>query len=538
MLEYQSVDELTKAAINANLEADAPPCRLKGLERASRWVVKEYEESHGASGLTLQSLEEVYGSLFRLFDAGGIARSTFHERRRLMADMIDLAEYGSIDRSADLSPSWRKGDNPLSRPVPLEVKGDPNSIIGLSFAVLDEMERRGYSANTMRCYKMCAFPRLIAHFKELGTDRYSDEALESFIGKVEDGFCAGAAYYDILRPAALHVRSMHDGGGLYVRGGTFVEKVKSGRFGAMIAGFVEWRESAGAKRRTVENDVRATAAFLETLCPAGPEGLRSITREAVRSALASMADGRPPRYVCRTLSSIRAFATFVEERHPELPAFGSWIGRNPRVVKGRPIEGYTAEQVDAMIASTDCTTAMGMRDRAIILLMATTGMRACDVVTLAIDDIDWHANEVAVRQEKTGVAVVLPLDVRAGEAIATYILEARRDCGERTVFTTTMGAARPLLATSINYIVRKYSSAADEAGFKGVHGPHAFRRGLGAAIVNSGSSLAEAADVLGHSRAESAMPYASMATERLRGCSVGLGDIPDGGKGADDGRGR
>ena len=76
MLEYQSVDELSKAAINANLEAIAPPCRLKGLERASRWVARAYEESHGTSGLTLQSLEEIYGSLFHLFDAGGIARST------------------------------------------------------------------------------------------------------------------------------------------------------------------------------------------------------------------------------------------------------------------------------------------------------------------------------------------------------------------------------------------------------------------------------------------------------------------------------
>ena len=538
MLEYESIDELSRAAINANLEANAPPCRLKGLERASRWVAKAYEESHGASGLTLQSLEDVYDSLFRLFDAGGIARSTFHERRRLMADMIDLAEYGSIDRSADLSPSWRKGDNPLSRPVPPDVRDDPDSIIGLSLAVLDEMGLRGYSANTMRCYRMCAFPRLIAHFKGLGTDRYSDEALESFIGKVEGGFCAGAAYYDILRPAALHVRSMHYGGELYMRGSTFVEKAESGPFGTVVAGFVEWRESAGVKRRTIENDVRAIVAFLEALCPAGPEGLGSITREAVRSALASMADGRPPRYVCRTLSSVRTFASFVEERHPDLPAFGSWIGRNPRVVRGRPIEGYTAEQAEAMIASADESTAMGMRDKAILLLMATTGMRACDVVTLALDDIDWRANEVAVRQEKTGVAVALPLDVRAGEAIAAYILEARRNCGERTVFTTTMGAARPLLATSINYIVRKYSSAADAAGFKGVHGPHAFRRGLGAAIVNSGSSLAEAADVLGHSRAESAMPYAAMATERLRGCSVGLGGIPDGGKGADDGCGR
>ena len=534
MLEYMTIGELAEAVINANVEANAPPCRVKGHKRASRWATRAYEGELGAPELTLQSLGKLEDRLYQLHDAGEISRSTFMERRRLLADMVDLAEYGAIGR-AMLSRRGKDG-NPLLRPIPDAVKADNDSIIGLSAAVIDEMASEGYSGNYINWYKMCALPRLIEHFSESGEERYSDALIDSFIDKVRDGYCADSSFYDVLRPAALHVRCMHHEGRLYARGSTRIEEAASGAFGEIVSEFVEWRESAGIKASTVRNDVSVVVRFLGLLCPGGPGELASVTREAVRSSLSAMTGGKPPSYARRILVSARAFASFTAERHPELPAIGGWIERNPRIVRARPIEGYTPEQADAIAAAVDASTEMGKRDLAIILLMATTGIRACDVASLTLDDIDWHANEIAVRQEKTGVATALPLDVRAGEAIAAYILEARRDCGGREVFTTVEGAAKPLKANSMHYIVRKYSSAADEAGFGGVHGTHAFRRGLGAALVNSGASLAETADVLGHSRAESALPYASMATERLRSCSIGLGDLPARGKGADDGR--
>ena len=448
--------------------------------------------------------------------------------------MADLAEYGVTGRTM-LSRRGKDG-NPLLRPIPEAVKEDRGDVIGLSAAAVDEMAREGYSGNYINVYKMCALPRLIEHFRESGEERYSDAVIDSFIDKVQGGYCAGSSFYDVLRPAALHVRRMHHEGRLYARGSTRIEEASSGPFGEVVAEFVEWRESAGIKASTVGGDVSVVVRFLGLLCPDGPDGLAAATCEAVRSSLSAMTGGKPASYARSILVSARAFASFMAERHPELPAIGGWIGRNPRTVRARPIEGYTPEQADAIAASVDASTEAGKRDLAIILLMATTGMRACDVVSLTLDDIDWRANEVVVRQEKTGVAIALPLDVRAGEAIAAYVLEARRGYGGRAVFTTVEGAARPLKANSLHYIVRKYSAAADDAGFGGVHGTHAFRRGLGAAMVNSGASLAEAADVLGHSRIESALPYASMAVERLRSCSIGLGDLPACGKGAGDGR--
>lgn len=525
MAEYKSFSDLLATVLSENASSEASPTRIKDLNRASQWAKKAYRSEFDASEPSLEGVATLHQDLICLYESGKISKSTFSGRRHLVADLMDLMEFGAIGRTANLTP-WRKGDNPLARPVPDDVRNDSESIVGLSFAVLDAMAASGHSANTIRFYKMCALPRLIEHFKDLGTDRYSEEALNSFISKVGGGFCSSSAFYSLLRPAALHVRSLHNTECLHQRRSTLIEDAEFGPFGEIISGFTQWRRSTGIKEKTLKNDVGTIVPFFKIVYTAIPNGLEHITRDTLKSSIARMSEGRSPRYVCRMLTSIRALARFVEVAHPEIPDFGVWLGRNPRVVRGLPIEGYTEKQANAMINATDAQTTIGLRDKAIMLLMKTTGMRACDVVALKLDDIDWHSNEIDITQEKTGVAVALPLDIQAGEAIATYVLEVRRNCKEKTVFTTVVGVARPLLANSICCTILRYSSAADDAGFKGAHGPHAFRRGLGTAMVDAGASLADVADVLGHSHAESALPYVSIASERLRCCCASLSEIP------------
>ena len=150
MSRYVTIGGLAQAAVKANLEANAPPTRMRGLRRASRWAEGAYADKFGTTDLSLQSLCELQEALFCLHEDGKIARSTFQERRRLVADMLDLDEYGSIGRSATLSPSWRRGDNPLSRPIPDDVRRDRDSIVGLSLAVIGEMERMGYTTEKLK----------------------------------------------------------------------------------------------------------------------------------------------------------------------------------------------------------------------------------------------------------------------------------------------------------------------------------------------------------------------------------------------------
>lgn len=533
-----TIGGLCERALALNREGGASRDMMRKTGFAAKWLCAAYEEVNGTVAYSDERLGKVECALSDEFASGGICHETFRRRRRLLADVSDVADYGVIGREARMSP-WRKGRNPLLRPVPDAVKSDGESVVGLSLAVLDEMERIGYSANTVRDYRLSALPRLVWYFEARGTDRYSDEVIDAFVADVEadDSFGGLAAYHEFLRPAALHVRMMHDEGRLHSRADeSLAERARRGGFGTVVAEFVDWRDASGAKPKTVRNDVGNILPFLEAACPEGPDaGLAGITREGVRAAMRRLGEGRTPRFINRTLTSVRAFARFAEERHPECPAFGQWLGAKARDVKKRPIEGYSAEHAEAIAAAVDASTDLGKRDLAILLLLKSTGMRGCDVVTLTLDDIDWRANEVRVVQEKTGVAVALPLDVGAGEALADYLLHARRDCAGRPVFTTVIGEVHPLLPNSVNGIVKRYASRVDGGGFDGPCGPHSFRRGLGAGLAAAEVPIADIADVLGQSEARSAMPYVAIATERLRERCASLAEIPGAAEGAGHG---
>jgi len=524
-----TIGGLCERAVSLNEEAGASSAKLVRLGFAAKWICATYEEVNGTEEYSNERLGKVAAALVELFPSGGICYDTFRRRRGLVADVEDVADYGAIGADAHRSP-WRRERNPLLRPISDEVRSDGESIVGLSLAVLDEMARTGYSESTMRSYRNCVLPRVVWYFAGNGTDRYSDELIDAFVDGVEADACFGGLTdcHQYLQPAAMHIRAMHDEGRLHSRTGYGgrLGRAKRGPFGALISEFADWRAAAGAKAGTVAHDVDAVLPFLEALCPDGPGGLGAVTREGVRLARRRLGDSRSPGTVNGMLTSLRAFARFAEERHPEVAPFGQWLGPNARVVARRPIGGYEPEYADAIVAAVDDSTDVGKRDLAILRLLKNTGMRGCDVVALKLDDIDWRASEIHVVQEKTGVAVSLPLDAEAGEAIATYLLEARRDCAERVVFTTVVGAAAPLLPNTINAIVKKHASRVDGREYDGPHGPHSFRRGLGASLAAAEVPLGGIADVLGQSGPRSAMPYVAVAVERLRACCAGLDDIP------------
>ena len=90
--------------------------------------------------------------------------------------------------------------------------------------------------------------------------------------------------------------------------------------------------------------------------------------------------------------------------------------------------------VERLIAS--CTdSSAGVRDKAILLLLARLGMRAGDVVRLRMDDIEWE-NGIITVCGKGRHYDVLPLPQEVGTAILAYLKDARRACNCAEVFTT------------------------------------------------------------------------------------------------------
>jgi integrase len=173
-----------------------------------------------------------------------------------------------------------------------------------------------------------------------------------------------------------------------------------------------------------------------------------------------------------------------------------------------------ADQARQLLASLDRSTALGRRDYAILLLLARMGLRAGEVVSLDLDDIDWTAGCLSIHG-KSGRRTQLPLLPEIGKAIVAYLQDGRPRCTSRRLFLRDDAPIRGFMGSSaIDCIVRR---AIGRAGIDTpTKGAHQFRHGLATDMLRHGASLAEIGDVLAHRSPETTKIYAKVDLEALR----------------------
>lgn len=536
MEQLLDIGTLLYEASLARCTESTPANVLRDHLASGRRLAKAFIEINETTSYSKEGLEKTAAHFRKLHESGSMGINCFNALRKIIVDAVDLAEYGRISEF-NASP-WGKPMNPLARPVPECEREDGTNVVGLCFLVLDIMEKENYTKDTLRNYRCTYLPKVIKCFDDLGTREYSDELIGRIIEDAEE-LLQDCSPLTVRRTvsAAKHIKSVHHTGELYSpsRAVKPLGGYEDGPFGELILEYADWRRQNGVKDSTIRQDLIYITAFLREACPNGPGDMEAITRERVHDARAEMSKGRSPRYVTAMLSPVRIFGRFCEERHPEYPVFRGWVGRCPKVVKHRPLEGYTLAQTEAITSFINAEKAVGKRDLAIVLLMKNSGLRACDVATLKLSDINWARNEVVVTQEKTGVPLALPLDVEAGEALADYILNARRKTDSEYVFLTSFGPTVPMSSQAVSSAVARLGARACGPDFKGKHGAHALRRGLGARMADERVSLSDTADVLGHTSLKSVQPYAAVSMNRLRACCATLANCPLPEKGGRDG---
>jgi integrase/recombinase XerD len=172
----------------------------------------------------------------------------------------------------------------------------------------------------------------------------------------------------------------------------------------------------------------------------------------------------------------------------------------------------TTGQVQALIASCDLNTAVGVRDHAVLALLARLGLRTAEVAGLGLDDVDWRAGQLLIRG-KGGRVERLPLPVAVGQALTGYLIGVRPTGGCRSVFLTARGRPpRPLTAMAIRQVVAR---ACRRAGLPRL-GAHRLRHTLASDMLRAGVSLAQVGQVLRHRSQLSTATYAKVDQTRLR----------------------
>lgn len=178
----------------------------------------------------------------------------------------------------------------------------------------------------------------------------------------------------------------------------------------------------------------------------------------------------------------------------------------PRTVGWRdrgPSGGLGAEQVARLLASCDRRTGTGRRDFAILSVLGRLGLRANEVATLRLEDLDWRAGEITVHG-KGNRTDRLPLPVDVGQAIADYCRRGRPRRGCRALFVQARAPYVGLGGDVVNKVVER---ACQRAGLPKV-GPHRLRHTAAVALRRAGAPLFEIGQLLRHQHAVTTAGYA------------------------------
>jgi integrase/recombinase XerD len=273
-------------------------------------------------------------------------------------------------------------------------------------------------------------------------------------------------------------------------------------------------EARGLARATIDNYIPFVRSFLQDRFGEGSVTLSQLCARDVVGFVQRQAPRWQPKSAKLLTTALRCFLQYVRYRGKTkldlaaaVPVVANWsMSSIPRAIGAR--------QVRQLLANIDRRTAMGRRDYAIVLLLARLGLRAGEVVSLELEDMDWNAGQLSVRG-KSGPRGHLPLLAEVGKAIAAYLRRGRPPSTSRRVF---LRARAPRVgfrdATAIDSIVRH---RLQRAGLKApTCGAHQFRYGLATELLRQGASLAEIGEVLGHHSAETTKKYAQVDLPALR----------------------
>lgn len=279
-----------------------------------------------------------------------------------------------------------------------------------------------------------------------------------------------------------------------------------------LSAYRTWlKRERGATDVTIRRYVGEAARWLSVL---GSDPAR-YTVAAVRAIVQDQEAARSAASIRMTVTVLRSFLrftagtdagqTFLYEAVPT--AHRRQLASLPRAVPATTIE--------SIIASCDTTTALGLRDRAIVLLLARLGLRAAEVWGLHLGDVDWRSGRLRLHG-KPRRAVVMPLPQDAGDALLDYLERGRPSVAEDRVF---LRAQAPFTALrSASEIAGIVARVLHRGGFTDLpRGAHMFRHSLATNLLRAGSPLDAIGAVLRHRRPETTAIYAKVDTTMLMG---------------------
>lgn len=207
------------------------------------------------------------------------------------------------------------------------------------------------------------------------------------------------------------------------------------------------------------------------------------------------------------------FRWLVRHNHlPMNPASDLDLPRMPRQLLPDPLE---AHEVETVLAQPDVDEAQGLRDRAVLELLYSTGLRRAEACRLSVFDIEPLRGIVRVRQGKGRKDRVVPIGERALAWVQRYLDDARpalmADAHESALFLNRFG--QRFHNAGLGHLVRRYLKA---AGITKKGACHLFRHAMATQMLENGADVRYIQEMLGHANLDTTQIYTHVSIGKLQ----------------------
>ena len=290
---------------------------------------------------------------------------------------------------------------------------------------------------------------------------------------------------------------------------------------AYVLRYLEWLQVHNYAAPTVQNRQSYLGTFVAWCAERGLATPKEITKPILERYQRSLythrkTNGEPLTFRAQhaRLIPVRAFFKWCAKQNYLLYNPASEI-ELPRLEHRLPKHVLTTSEVEQVLAQPDTSESMGIRDRAILEVFYSTGMRRSELMGLELFDLDRERGTVMIRQGKGKKDRMIPIGERALRWIDRYQTQVRPELvierGHTTLFLTQAGEA--FTPDRLTQLVRGYVNAAD-TGKSG--SCHLFRHTMATLMLENGADIRYIQAMLGHAELSTTQIYTQVSIRKLK----------------------
>jgi len=239
-----------------------------------------------------------------------------------------------------------------------------------------------------------------------------------------------------------------------------------------------------------------------------------ITKDHIIAYIAGLRrGGMAPSTIARRVTAVRMFVKFLlsEDKMPADVMAGIDLGRSAQ----RPLPAtLSVDEIDALLTAPPLETAIGLRDRAMLELMYSSGLRVSELISLKKSDIDLDAGLVRPMGKRSKERQS-PIGEAAIAMVRRYLSESRPALAGRqdspALFLTELGG--PMTRDNFSKLIKTYVEA---AAIRKRVTPHSLRHSFATHLLAGGADVRAIQEMLGHSSVQTTQRYTRVDVSRLR----------------------